>query len=396
MKPLFLLLLLTLNAAAEPAKTVVLLCYPVDENIKESCDTFVKEMAKCGFKVERVDDFSGEIDLKDPVQTALIKKVQSLPTTVPIFYSSHGNSFGKKHYLDSLKGNIQRSSLGPMDPWTLPPGIEPNTTPAPAADYRYFATDPILKVFHEHPQILSACFSGTTCLTGKPKLNLITSCASDETSDQIDIGPGVRQEPVLHWIGKLYCDKALLSGADTDAPKGELSEKEIGAFLVTKMGGKKTVAAVLFPRGQNSSIEARVAVSRIAQFPPAGTVIRTVDSSRIERDAKTFAEDQKKGKPHIKSRIDASSKMYELTWREGKQSATETLPGYYDADNSAEASAGSFLKARGLKDTPFTIKSLGIVYKVIVEDMSQPCRVGSYEIPQTPKVSGTVRPLVGH
>jgi hypothetical protein len=375
---------------ADPAKVVGLLCYPSDELIRESCEKFRAQMKACGTKVVTLDDFSG--DLTNEQEKKRAADLLGLPPSAPIFISSHGNSFGGKHYLGSSKGDIAGNTLGPHDEWKVPDSFDLSEEKVDAGS-RFFATDRILAAVEGRPRVLSACFAGRACESGKPKLDLIASCAPNETSDHAPAPGGGSQEPVLYWVGQLYCDPKAFGEADTSDPKGELSEKELGIFLAKKMGGKKTLPVVYYSKTPNVDPKDAAALKLLVTLPPKTAEVRIVDSSRIEAEAKAKARALGGTAPHLKTSVEKGGDMMEVSWGEGKGANKELLPGYFSNQYTAKAAARALLEARGVKDAPFRLAVVGSAYEVIVEDTHQACRVGGLSLEQTPLIQGKIKPL---
>ncbi len=369
MKPWFLLSF-ALCAYADAPKIVGLLCYPSDALIAASCEAFEKQMKECGYSVVRVNDFSGDLAKTKPEDA---KKLKTIPPNAPVFITSHGNSFGKKHYLDSLVGDVKKNQLGRADEWNIDPTVELMQVDIPDNE-RVFATDPILNAMEEHPLVLSACFSGRACEVAKPKLNLIASCGSIETSKNLTVQKGLYQEPVLYWAGQLYCDPTLFAAADTDEPKGTLTEKELLKFLAAKMGGKKTVHTVIYTTKPN-----------IADT----TNLHVLDEAVAEKEAKRILDQALATHPGFKGSVKYVGDLYEVTFKNG--SPSYLLPQWHNSKYGAESAA----KKWGEKQTPpatgFEVVSKGKVREVVLEDTSQACAITGFGTTQTPFVRGTIQ-----
>jgi len=372
---LFLLLALSLAAHAETPKVVGLLCYPSDELIEGSCAKFQEQMAACGYTVVRVNDFSGDF-AKTSEEDA--KKIRSIPVSAPVFISSHGNSYGKKHYLDSNAGTIQKNKLGNPDEWTVDPSIELLQVEIPDEE-KLFATDPILNAVGEHPIVLSSCFSGRACEIAKPKLNLIASCSPTETSKNVTVAKGVYQEPVLYWTGQLYCDPKLFESADTDEPKGALSQKEVMRFLVQKMGGKKTVHTVIYPAKADG---------------PNAANSRVLDEAVAEKEGKRILEEALATRPGFKGTVRKVGEQFRLTFANG--SPPHTLPGEYSSSRWAEIAAEKWAAKQNPKRTGYKIERLGPVREVVLEDTNQACALTGLGTTQTPIIRGTIQSRPTH
>ncbi len=373
---------------AQTPKVIGFICYPSDEMIKESCDEFKKQMKDCGVKVVALDDFSG--DLTNPEEKKRAAELLGLPPTTPIFLSSHGSSFGGKHYIGSSLGDIDSATLGEHDRWEAPEIMQSAGAPQAA---QVFATDRILGALGDRPKLLSACFAGRACETGKPNKNLIASCAADETSKQITVPGDGYQEPVLYWAGQLYCDPKTFAEADTTAPKGELSETEIAYFLAKQMGGKKTVPFVFTSKDMNVDPEELKTLREFVTVPRKTTEIRILDESKLKGAAESKAKELVSGKADLKSKAVPAGKLKEISWTVKGKTQTHLLPGYYDNEYTAKAAAKALLKARGVEVTDFKVSDVGSVFQIVVEDMKEPCRVSREGIPQSPRIEGTIRSL---
>lgn len=375
---------------------MALFCYPVDEMIAESCTKFEEQMKECGHKVVRRDDPSAE------EAATFFKELGD--ETVPLFISSHGNSFGGKHYLDSLKGDLSRRELGKADDWRIGHGKIGPTVPIEVFEEegaRFFATEPILKAAGARTKVLSACFSGRACEQTKlsPLVGgLIASCGCNETCQHMPIKGGLVQEPVLYWAAQLYCDPKLLSevdGGDGSKKDGVLSPTEIGRFIATKMGGKKTIAEVFYPQPPNTNEALLGLVASFAHYFPGAPTLRTEGSVKaMESRRKALAVKNKGLKFHLRK----AGYQFRARFPSG---FSMVLPGAYRDGGMAERAAikigeklqknGDIKDAKGLKLT-----EIGPVMALEQEDPGQPCRIGSFGTPQTPRIEGSIQPKKSH
>lgn len=367
-------------------KQVVLLCYPSDELIEKSCEAFEKQLKSYGHEVVRLDD---------PTAQEVAEKLKSIPKDVPVFISSHGNSFGGKHYLDSKKGDIQKNKLPKHDEWKIPEGFEIQEI-QDSDDAMVFETSPILNAAKQHPIVLSACFSGRAC-ENVSGLNLIASCEAVETSQTLnnqspDGKEKVYQEPVLYWLAEIYANASVFGEVDaTDRVDGKLSQKELNLFLAQKMGGKKTVTAAFVDRQIDWSDEAKAKVKGHAYFLPTEKVRVTASPKESEEKAQALARDFEKNK-QFKGRTSFRHSLYEMEFSEGGKTKTQSLPGFYVSEESAMSAAEKIRgipksSGAGQSKSPVKVKKVASVWIVTIEDLSQPCTVIDLGISQTPHLN---------
>lgn len=365
---------------------MVLLCYPADSLIKDSCDNFKAQMKKCGHEVLSKDDLTAE------EASVFLKGVDE---SIPVFISSHGNSFGKKHYLNSSKGNIPIKTLGKMDEWKLPRGVSTRDS-GEEPEGNVFATLPILKALGKRPKVLSTCFSGRACQEAHLE-NIVASCSFDEVSIHRGIPEKYSQEPVLYWIGELYCNDKLFASVDGKFGKkdGELSREEIAGFLATKMGGKTTIAHLFTPQPLNLDPVQDAATIDYSMVPDKGTKMSAVsDESERKEQAEAAAARNSTEKKNIKTRVYSDrQQMFALTLDDG---SSLTLPGFYMSPESAEKAAKQLIplltaqKLISKAPEKIKVKSLGKVFSVVEEDLTQPCH-SDMSGDQTPLIQGTIR-----
>ena len=381
--------------ATPPKNQVVLFCYPSDELIEQGCNDFEKQMKDCGHKVLRRNDPSKE------EAAAFFKELDD--DTIPLFVSSHGNSFGQKHYLDSNKGDLQRKGLGPTGEWL---GFEGKPGEIPTEDEfpesaRYFETLPILKTAGNRTKVLSACFSGQACEQSKlePILGgLIASCQCNETCQHMPIKGELHQEPVLYWMGQLYCDPALFSevdGSSGEKKDGVLTPKELGGFLSQKMGGKKTIRQAFVSSPLNTNKALINATQKFTTYWGDQIEFKYIPDDKDRNVAIETIVKEQAANPDTKTRIRELGKLYRLSVSDPK-SFSIMLPGMYSRKILAESSAKEVMKQLKADNTiapsaTFTLSEAGTATGVEIESLVEPCRIGGFGIPQTPLIEHGLR-----